>query len=144
MTLALASGAAQRRSLDAFLEAQQDPASPEYRLTPEAFGERFGASEKDVRRVVARLENHGFDVQPVTGARRQIIFNCTAAQVQSAFRTEVRLYNISGETRYADSSDPKIPNALGQVVRGAVSLHNSLAQPMMHRILRPVAARFPN
>jgi subtilase family serine protease len=59
---------------------RSNPASPEQRpwLTPETFGERLGASESDVPRVVAWLESHDFDVELAAGARRQIITKAPA------------------------------------------------------------------
>ena len=132
MVLLLQPDQSQQQALEALLEAQQDPSSPEYHrwLTPDAFGERFGASVRDVERVVAWLETHGFDVEPVDAARREIVFSGTAAQVQAALHTEIHLYNFNGETHYANATDPEIPSALAAVVRGVVSLHNFLAKPM--------------
>jgi pseudomonalisin len=132
MLLLLEPDAAQQNTLDALLEAQQDPSSPEYHqwLSPETFGQRFGASERDVERIVDWLAGHGFEVEPVAGARRQIVFSGTAAQVQSAFHTEVHLYNINGEPHYANASDPEIPQAIAEVVSGVVSLHNFRSQPI--------------
>jgi len=135
MLLLLEPDAAQQNALAGLLEAQQDPASPEYHqwLSPEIFGQRFGASERDVERIVDWLAGHGFEVEPVESARRQIVFSGTAAQVQSAFHTEVHLYNINGESHYANASDPEIPLAIAEVVSGVVSLHNFRSQPM-HKI----------
>ena len=73
MLLLLEPDAAQQNALHELLEAQQDPASPEYHrwLSPEDFGQRFGASERDVKRIVDWLAGHGFEVEPVESARRQ-------------------------------------------------------------------------
>ena len=132
MMLLLQPDPAQQQALQALLEAQQDPASPEYHrwLTPEAFGRQFGASAGDVQRVVSWLEGHGFNVEPVDDARRQVIFSGTAGQVRSAFHTEIHLYNVNGAIHYANASEPAIPQAIAQVVGGVVSLHNFLAEPM--------------
>ena len=144
MLLLLEPDSSQQQALQALLAAQQDPSSPEYHrwLTPEAFGERFGASAHDLAQVTAWLEGHGFNVEPVDSSRRQIVFSGTAGQVQSAFHTEIHLYNVAGETHYANASDPSIPSALADVVGGVVSLHNFLAQPM-HSVSQPAAVAAP-
>ena len=51
----------QEVDLEQFLGDQQNPSSPQFHrwLTPEQFGERFGASLEDVALVTAWLEGHG-------------------------------------------------------------------------------------
>src|SRR5262249_6900675 len=53
---------AQQANLDAFLEEQQDPSSPNYHLwlTPEEFADRFGLSEADLNTTVSWLQSQGF------------------------------------------------------------------------------------
>ena len=48
----IALGGRDDAGLNALLDAQQDPASPDYRrlLTPGEFGRRFGAAPRDVKR----------------------------------------------------------------------------------------------
>ncbi len=134
MLLLLQPDPSQQRALDALLEAQQDPGSPQYHqwLTPEAFGRSFGVAERDLSTVVEWLEGHGFQVEPPAPARREIIFSGTAAQVLSAFHTELHVYEIHGQRHYANASDPQIPLALADVVGGVVSLNDFLSQPL-HR-----------
>ena len=57
MILLLKPSPEQRQALDAELEAQQDPASPEYRrwLTPQAVADRYSRSPQEVAAVVAFL-----------------------------------------------------------------------------------------
>ena len=131
MILLLQPDQLQQQALEALLEAQQDPQSPEYQhwLTPEDFGRRFGLSETDLHQVVEWLTSHGFQVETAAASRRQIVFSGTAGQVQAAFHTEVHIYNVHGERHYANASDPRIPDALGEVVAGVVSLHDFHSQP---------------
>lgn len=60
-------------ALDALLAAQQDPASPEYQrwLTPKEFGERFGATPKDLKRVERWLRGDGCRIKRSRG-RQQV------------------------------------------------------------------------
>ena len=145
MILVLEPDQAQQKALDALLEAQQDPQSPDYHrwLTPEVFGERFGVAARDLDRVARWLESHGFEVEPSTPARREIIFSGTADQVRSAFHTEIHVYDVNGQRHFANAQDPEIPAALDHVVGGLVSLHDFHARPM-HHSARPAEAPAPN
>lgn len=132
MMLVLAPDAGQQKALDEFLAAQQDAESPEYQrwMTPEIFGERFGVSASDADQIVHWLKAHGFEVEPVSAARRSIVFSGPAAQVAAAFHTEIHVYIVGGEKHYANASAPRIPESLAAVVEGVASLHDFHAQPM--------------
>ncbi len=136
MILVLQPDASQRTALDALLEAQHDPNSPQYQkwLTPESFGERFGASPNDVAQVVRWLNAHGLEVEEISAGRQSIVFSGTAAQVESAFSTRIHSYDVDGEPHYGNASDPEIPEALASVVAGVVSLHDFRRQPMHARL----------
>ena len=145
MILLLQPDQAQTEALEALLEAQQDPQSPDYQrwLTPEDFGRRFGVSDSDVQQIVQWLAWHGFQVEPPAAARRQIVFSGTAAQVQAAFHTAVHVYNVNGRRHYANAQDPQVPEALAEVVAGVVSLHDFHSAPA-HQLSGQVQFASPN
>ena len=87
------------------------------------------------------LRGHGFEVEEVTAGHRSIIFSGTAAQVQSAFHTQIRTYKIGGEIHHANAKDPEIPTALVNVVGGVVSLHDFRSQAM-HSFVRKASPEF--
>lgn len=136
--LMLQSSPEQERDLEELLKEQQDPSSPQYHhwLTPEQFGQRFGASQEDIDTITAWLKAHGFTIDSVAAGRRQIEFSGTAQQVEGAFRTEIHAYDSEGETRFANATDISIPEALTSVVPGLVSLDNF---PLYRSRLRPLA-----
>ena len=80
--------AAQQTELDQLLAEQQDRSSRNYHswLTPEEFGDRFGASPNDAAQVVKWLQSEGLAVDEVSRARSWIWFSGTAAQMQAALR----------------------------------------------------------
>lgn len=139
MVLVLAPGAEQQKELNELTATQQDRESPEYHrwLTPEAFGSRFGVSAADLDQIVDWLKTHGFEVEPVSPARRSIIFSGSVAQVAAAFHTAIHVYNVGGERHLANAGAPEIPMALAEVVLGIVSLHDFRAQPM-YRAAGPI------
>ena len=133
MVLVLRPDSAQEKALEELIRAQQDPASPLYHqwLTPESFGKRFGVSQKDLEHVVKWLQMHGMEVDEIPPSRRSIVFSGSVGQVQSAFHTSIRKYFVRGESHYANATDPKIPQAFGQVVHGVVSLHDFRSAPQL-------------
>lgn len=143
MLLTLLPDAAQRDALNQFVDAQYNPESPYYHqwLTPEQYGERFGASDSDTAQIVNWLQGHGMEVEEVTAGRRSIIFSGTAAQVQAAFHTSIHAYKIGDEVHHANVKDPEIPAALVQVVGGVVSLHDFHSEAM-HGLVRKPSPEF--
>ena len=143
MILTLLPDAAQQDALTQLVEAQNNPESSYYHqwLTPEEYAERFGVSEADVAQISGWLQGHGFEMEEVTAGRRSIIFSGTAAQVQSAFHTQIHTYKIGGEIHHANAKDPEIPLALVRVVGGVVSLHDFRSEPM-HSVVHKASPEF--
>jgi pseudomonalisin len=132
--LTLKSSPQQEADLEAFLAQQQDPSSPHYHewLTPQQFGERFGASAEDIDVIVNWLQTHGLRVTRVSNGRREIEFGGTAGQIEEAFRTEIHHYELNGEMHVANAIDISIPEALSQAVEGVVSFHNFARKLKIH------------
>jgi subtilase family serine protease len=141
MILGLRPSDEQQKALAALIEAQHDPNSPLYQrwLSPQEYGDRFGVSENDIALISDWLTMQGMEIEEVSTGRTAIIFNGTAAQVQRAFRTQVRRFKVGGELHYANSDDPEIPLALAKVVSGVISLHNFRATPMHVAMTNPQA-----
>ena len=132
MMLVLNPDPEQQAALDELVEQQHDPTSPYYHqwVTPERFGQLFGASEGDINLVVNWLQSHGMAVEEVSPGRRSIVFSGNAGQVAAAFHARMQSYKIGGEIHHANENDPEIPKALGTVVGGVVSLHDFYTQAM--------------
>ncbi len=143
MILTLLPDPAQQHDLNSLLDAQHDPESPYYHqwLTPEQYGERFGVSETDAAQVSNWLQLHGMTVEEITAGHSSIVFSGTAAQVQTAFHTEIHIYNVRGEVHHANANDPDIPVALAGVVGGVVSLHD-FRSDAMHALARKLSPDF--
>ncbi len=126
MQMLLARPDSTERELTRFIAAQQDPASPHYHhwLTARQFGERFGPASADVDVVVAWLQSQGFTVNGVQAGRMMIDFSGTAAQVRTAFQTQIHNFDVAGVHHIANMTNPRVPAALASVVRGIVSLHD--------------------
>ena len=134
--LVLKSSPEQQTALEQLLAEQQDPSSPHYHewLTPQQFGEQFGASQQDLEVIANWLQGRGFRVNSVPEGRRTIEFSGTARQVEDAFQTEIHHYEVNGERHVANATDIAIPEALAPVVSGIVSLHDFPVHPLYHRV----------
>jgi subtilase family serine protease len=126
MMLVLKTTSVQGSALETLLAQQQDRSSANYHkwLTPQEFGEQFGASEADIQKITSWLQSHGFQVESVANGRNVIQFSGNAAQVQTAFHTAIHKYTINAQEHWANSSDPSIPAALTPAVAGVASLNN--------------------
>lgn len=135
MLLVLTRSSQQEGTLQNLLKAQQDRKSAFYHqwLTPQQFGEQFGAATHDVQTVTAWLESHGFRVDRISNGRSIIEFSGTAGQVKDAFHTEIHQYIVNGKTHWANASDPEIPSALAGVIAGVATLHNFRKKPQLIR-----------
>ena len=121
-------------ALDALLDQQQDKSSPNYHawLTPQQFGQQFGPADQDIQAITSWLQLQGFQIAKVSNGRTVIEFSGTAAQVQSAFHTEIHKYTVNGVDHWANASDPQIPTALAAAVAGIDTLHNFPRHAMHH------------
>ncbi len=122
----------QGHDLTTFLDSEQTPGSPDYHnwLTPDQFGQRFGAAPQDIQVVTLWLQQQGFTVGSFARSGRWIEFSGTSAQLEAAFQTQMRHYLVNGEAHVANASNISIPTALAPVVRGVASLHNFFSKPM--------------
>lgn len=143
MYLQLQRSPEQEAGLQAFMREQLDARSSNYHvwLTAEELGQKFGPSQEEIHVVVRWLESHGFQVNAVTKNGLTIDLSGTAGQVHEAFHTEIHSYEINGRRHIANASDPAIPEALGKVVTGLVSLNDFLPKPAMNKVQR--AFTFP-
>ena len=126
VTLVLKPSASQQADLDQLLAEQQDPTSKNYHnwLTPEAYADRFGVSQGDIHAIVEWLQSQSLTVTSVARARNAVAMSGTAEQIGSAFKTEIHIYQVDGETHYGNSTEPSLPAAMQGVVQGIHGLHD--------------------
>lgn len=141
MILTLKASAAQEAALTELIQEQQDPRSPNYHkfLTPQQFGQQFGASSNDIAKLTAWLRDHGFTVEQVPAGHRSIVFSGNAAAVAASFGTTIHKLTVGGESHYANTEEPRIPAAFADVVGGFVKLNDFPHKPAM-RTVRKVSS----
>jgi hypothetical protein len=139
LILVLSRDKAQQAAFDKFVASQYESGSPNFHrwLKPDEVGENFGPSETDITTITNWLTGHGFAVTQITKDRLSIRFNGTAAQVESAFHTQIHNLSVRGVAHVANMTDPELPAALSPVVVGVKALHNLFPRPL-HRVGSPV------
>jgi pseudomonalisin len=139
--LQLSSSPEQEAALEQLLADQQDPKSPRYHawLSPEQFGEQFGAMRADVDTVTSWLASQGLQVTEVAAGRRTIELTGTVQQVESAFHATIHRYQWNGREHIANAADISIPAALTRVVKGVASLNDFGVRPFHHFVSTPMA-----
>ena len=120
---------------DALKAAQLDPTSPSYRkwLTPSEYAARFGANDADVARTRTWLASQGLTVHEASPLGARVTFSGSVAKVQSAFQTEMRRYEVSGEMHYAASRALSVPAELGDSVLDVTNVHDFHPRPTVKR-----------
>ena len=131
IALILAPSASQQADLEKLLAAQQTVGSPNYRqwLTPDEYAQRFGVSDADIGKITRWLEGQGLQILSVARARNSIAVSGAAAQVETAFRTEIHSYAVDGETHYSNATEPSVPAAFGSVVKSIRGLNDFRMKP---------------
>ena len=118
MSLDIGLSPAQQKDLNALIEAQQDPKSPQYQqwLTQEQYGARFGLTESDLSKITDWLTAQGFKGTQISKSRNTIYFSGKAWQAEAAFHTQLHRYQLQGDTHFANATELKLPAALASVV----------------------------
>ena len=137
-----------RAERDAFLKSQYDPKSPNYRkwLTPDEYGQRFGASAEDIQAVADYARAQGFQVTKIWPNRSFISADATVSRAEAAFGVKVQGFTrpgslaIPGEpaTFYAPSSAPAVPVTMASKIGFIAGLSNAGA---LYPSVRQAASR---
>lgn len=135
ITMLLAPSPSQQAALEQLLAQQQERGSPNYHkwLSPWQFADQFGLSQGDLSKVTGWLKSQGFQILSVGGGRNSVVFSGTAAQAESAFKTEIHNYKVDGQEHIANSTPLMIPSALNGIVSGVMGLHSFFPKPANQR-----------
>ncbi len=138
----------QEADLQALMAAQQNPSSPQYHqwLNPEQFASRFGMADADIAKVENWLEQQGFSIDSVARGKNVLRFSGTAAQVETAFSTELHTYNVPTSKgvvkHFAPSTALSVPSAIAGVVEGIRNLDDF--RPRSHAVKHAIGRAKPN
>ena len=125
-----------REALNTLVQQLYDPASPSYRhyLTPEQFGDMFGATEADYQAVISFMQANGLTVTKTHPNRLVVDVQGTVAEVERVMHVTMREYQHPREARkfYAPDVEPSLD--LSVPILEISGLNNySRRRPMLHR-----------
>ena len=131
LQLLLKRPAERQAALERRIQDLHDPRSADFHrwLTIDQVGRDYGPAHADVDAVLAWLRGAGFTVNTLFPGQVTIDFSGTAAEVRSAFHTEIHRLRVGADSHIANVSDPEIPAALTGVVHGVVSLSDFRPHP---------------
>jgi subtilase family serine protease len=122
-------------ALSRFLDAQQTPGSPEYHrwLTPDQFGDRFGAGAEDVDALVEWLRSERLEVEDLPRGRTAVVLSGRVRDVERAFATTIEELAVDGAPHIANTAPASVSGRFGALVRGLLSLNDlSKRRPYVH------------
>jgi hypothetical protein len=111
MMLQLRRPAEQEQALNTLITELHDPQSPNYQhwLTPSEIGAQFGLAQSDIQAISNWLQQQGFTINSVYPNRMVIDYSGTAAQVRTAFRTDIHNFNVNGAGSCRDRLAQRFP-----------------------------------
>src|SRR5579862_4974231 len=94
-------------------------------LTPAQFAATYGPSASQVQSVTSYLASQG--LQNISVEPNNLFVNATgtAAQINSAFNTNIESYRQNGQTVFANTTAAQIPSALSGLVVAVLGLNNA-------------------
>ncbi|HEY0309062.1 MAG TPA: S53 family peptidase [Acidobacteriaceae bacterium] len=145
LTVVLARSAAMQAAFEQFLDAQQNPSSPNYHhwLTPQQVGTQFGLTDHDLDAVTGWLTSQGLRVEAISPDRTRITFSGASSSVGRALGTAFHRYNVSAgtvtEQRISIHSEPVIPAALAPVITSFHGLSEEQLEPQSNFVNVPAS-----
>ncbi len=125
--LVLSSSDDQIAAFRTLADGQQDKTSPNFHkwMTPDTFGQYFGASSEDIAKITAWMQDQGLTVSSVAKSNRIITFAGSSTAIEKAFHTEMHSVTLAnGEKHVSNTTDISVPTALAGVVKGVARLND--------------------
>jgi subtilase family serine protease len=118
-----------RSGAQALVQSISTPGSADYRqyLTQSQWEARFSPTQDQVNQVTSWLQSQGFSVGTVAKDRTTISASGTAAEVESAFGTNLQKYQLNGQTLRMATTDLSVPSSLSGIVAGTIGVNQTVA-----------------
>lgn len=114
---------------EALVQSISTPGTASYRqyLTAAQWEARFSPTQDQVNQVTSWLQSQGFSVGAMSKDRTTIAASGTAAQVESAFGTNLQKYQLNGQTLRMASTNLSVPSSLSGIVAGTMGVNQTVA-----------------
>jgi YVTN family beta-propeller protein len=130
--------------------AQADPHSMVFHrwITPQQYGQYFGAPKSEVEKTIAYLEAHGFQLSVAATNQRFLLMRAPVGTVETMFDTPIDVRRQDGVQYFANRYAPTIPAGLNWIasVQGLDTyhrVHTHLAFAASGLVPRPQATVIP-
>ncbi len=135
ITLVLKRSDERQQAFELLLASQQDPASPDYHrwLTPQQVGNLYGPTQHDVDALVSWLAAKHLTVTEVAPSRVFVHATAPSSTLEDAFATSFHLFQVNGESRLANVTEPSLPTAFTPLVSAITGLADTPIRPMHGR-----------
>ncbi|HME00440.1 MAG TPA: S53 family peptidase [Terriglobia bacterium] len=126
-------------SLRELVRQQHDPTSGHYHswLTREEFSARYGPTAEEAATVQKFLSAHNLNVVSVGERNLYVKAEGSVADVQKAFQTQIRRFNVRGETYRSNTTDPVLERSIAPLVSRVSGLTDYGYKPHLARPLNP-------
>src|SRR5271157_6282964 len=126
-------------SLRELVRQQHDPTSGHYHswLTREEFSARYGPTAEEAATVQKFLSAHNLNVVSVGERNLYVKAEGSVADVQKAFQTQIRRFNVRGETYRSNTTDPVLERSIAPLVSRVSGLTDYGYKPNLARPLNP-------
>jgi kumamolisin len=110
-------------------------------LSPDEFGDQFGASRADYARFVAYLAGHGFEIVRTTPGRTAVTVRGVAAAIREVFGVDMHSYADRYGEFTATPTPVSVANEVFNDVSGVVGIDNS--RPWFSHMVKPAPVPEP-
>jgi len=119
------------KGAQALVKAVSTPGSSSYRhyVTAAQWESRFSPTTSEVSAAIKWLRSEGFAVGAVSKDRITVSASGTAAQVEKAFGTDLKMYRVSGKDVRLATGNMSVPDSVAGTVVGAMGVNENLATP---------------
>ena len=123
-----------RAAIDAAVAAIYTPGNPAYQqfISPAQFTATFSPSQATANAVASFLAQAGFSNVAIAPNRLVISASGTAAIVDSAFKTNIHMFNLGGRAIFANQGAAQVPTAISGAVQSVLGL-NSIGMQTFHK-----------
>ena len=99
-------------------------ARPRVLLSRNQLGRRYGASARDIAKVISALGQSGLTKVKVNAATRTVRLRGTVSQLETAFRTKLFNYSFRGDIYTGRTGPVYVPREIADIVEGVFGLDN--------------------
>ncbi|HVV77715.1 MAG TPA: protease pro-enzyme activation domain-containing protein [Mycobacteriales bacterium] len=130
-------------ALSRYVDSVYQPHSASFHrfLSPQDFGERFGAPAQEIGTVTRVLQRLGLHVTAPAANHLYVEANGPVSLLESVFGTALHSFTVSGRSFFANIHDIRLPSGLSGSVAGVIGLDDASRPVPKARVTDPAGSR---